>query len=205
MFKARNRPERGGESVAGVATDVGDHVGLAADPPQRRARPGQHRPPHLVTVGAGHNAFGAGTAGPRCQQGQWRSGAEPYGCDAVFTNQRAHPPVHSRLGQHQCAGVTDDGERRRAVVVGRALPPRRIDRQLIIGPDQVVDELFKIGLDTTASRRKVVGDQQDSRHQRRASWAIHCAHRRCRSARSVPITCRTAAARSAWPGPQAAA
>ncbi len=74
-------PNADGEAGPGVAADVGDDVGAVTDPAQRGPRHRQHRPPHLVTVGAGQHPCHPGppSAGP--QQSQRCGRAEPHGFD----------------------------------------------------------------------------------------------------------------------------
>ena len=110
--KAARGSERRGEAGPGVAADVGDDVGAVTDPAQRGPRHRQHRPPHLVTVGAGQHPCRPGppSAGP--QQSQRCGRAEPHGFDVPLPDQSTHPFVDGGYRQHQRAGVADDLETR---------------------------------------------------------------------------------------------
>ena len=211
-LEVRARAEGGGKPATGVPTHVGHHVGAVPDAPQCRTGSRQHRPPNLVSVRTSHDPLRPGPPGPGGQQCQRRSGPEPHRFDAVLADESPHPTVHSRLGQHQRAGVPDDWERGGAVVVVGTLPLRGVDGQLMaLGRGQPGGELLKIGLNTTAARRKVVGDQQDPCHRpKRLSVVVggyrfsHAAHRACNSVRSTSSASRTAHGKSPCPGPQAA-
>ena len=98
------RPERRGEPAAGVAADVGDHVGVVADAAQRRSRQRQHRPADLVAVGAGDDAAGARAA--RASGASSASGAAAPNQTVSMSSlgdEPPHPRRHRRLGQHQRA------------------------------------------------------------------------------------------------------
>ena len=160
------RPECRSEPAPGVAADVGDDVGAVADATQGRPRAGQHRPAHLVAVGAGQHPLSAGVAGPGGQQRQRGGRAEPHCLDVVLADQRAHPAVHPGLGKHEGAGMTHHRERRRPVVILRAFPGRGVHDELVLARRrQPRGELLQIGLDAAAARREVIGHQQDPGHR----------------------------------------
>ncbi len=130
VFQRRRRTEGRREPGPGIAADVGDDVGLVADPAQYRTRAGKHGPAHFVAVGAGQHPGRPGLPGPLRQQGQWRGRAEPHGVDAVLGDQSAHPAVDAGTGQHQCGGMPHHpiaGDVGGLVEGVGALPPRRVN------------------------------------------------------------------------------
>ena len=163
---AAREPNAEAKPAAGVATDVGDHVGAGPDAPQRRSGQRQHRPADLVAVGARDDAARTRVAGQRRHQRQRRGGAEPHGVGVVALDQPTHPAGDRRHGQHQRARVSHHLVGRGPVEIVGALPLRRVDRQRVRARlDQMVDQFLQVRLDAAASRRKVIGNQQDPAHR----------------------------------------
>ena len=108
------------ESAAGVAADVGHHVGTGSDAAQRRSRQREHRPADLVAVRARDDSLRAGVAGQRSHQCQRRGRAEPDGVDVVALDQLAHPPARPSA---RAASAWSDGAPPRNRRRGRT--PRR--------------------------------------------------------------------------------
>ena len=161
------RPERRGEAGPGVAADVGDDVGAVTDPAQRGPRHRQHRPAHLVTVGAGQHPCRTGppSAGP--QQGQRCRRAEPHGFDVPLPDQSTHPCCRRRVPAASACrggGPSRDPFTAGLFVIHRPRPsiaartPSPGGRRLPPAGHQIL----QVGLNAPAARRKVVGYQQHS-------------------------------------------
>lgn len=204
VFQARAGAEGRREPAAGVSADEGDHIGVAADVPEHLPRARQHRPPDLVTVRAGDDPLGARATQRRRQHGQRRGRAEPHRRDLFAAHDLRGTPRHERGGEHERRRVPVHPIRggRVELLVRVTTPARRVDDHVL--RRQQVHQILQVGLDPARTGRKVVGEQQRSRHQR-ACTSSHRCHPATSSARVSPrleaiaVSCAAGRADAATP------
>jgi len=84
----------------------------------------------------------------------------------VALDQLTHTAGYRRHGQHQRARVSHHLVGCFSVEIVGALPLGRVDRQGVRPClDQMVDQFLQVRLDAAASRRKVIGNQQNPAHR----------------------------------------